>query len=89
MFREKQMGEFTVEKEETMDYFYQERGPMESTCAGRVESKVLQDHDGNGHSGGQTHQPQRMKMMKENSNLLLFSQAVSQKDPTGPCDPIS
>lgn len=32
------MEEFAVEKGEIMDYFYQERGPAESTAAGIVES---------------------------------------------------
>lgn len=32
------MEEFSVEKEEIMDYFYQERGPAESIAAGIVES---------------------------------------------------
>lgn len=34
----KQMKEFAVEKEEIMDYFYQEREPAESIAAGIVES---------------------------------------------------
>lgn len=60
---EKQMEESTVEKEEKMDYFYQEREPVESSAARTVESDRLQVPGGCGHFGGE--QLQRMKKMKE------------------------
>lgn len=63
------MEEPTVEKEEMMDCFYQEREPVESTAAGTVERNGLQVHGGSGYFGGQT-QPQRMKTLKE---ILAYS----------------
>lgn len=41
---EKQMEESTMEKEEKMDYFNQEREPVESAAARIVESDRLQVH---------------------------------------------
>ena len=41
---EKQTEESTVEKEEKIDYFYQDREPVESTATRIVESDRLQIH---------------------------------------------
>lgn len=59
-----------------MDDFYQERGPVESTAAGIVKNS-LQVHGESGHFGGQTHQPQRMKTMKDSQPTLVLSGCIS------------
>lgn len=60
-----------------MDYFNQERGPVGSTAAGRVERNVLRGPWWKCPFGRQTHQPQRMKTMKVFQPTLVLSGCIS------------